>query len=192
MSKFKVGDRVRLLNLDRPDGGLYHENNYNPLDCEGTVDIIYDDDDFGMDIHVQWDNGFSNCYTESNLGLVEDEQEYTKQFTKDDLEIGMILKFQDGRFGVLLSKDVVYFLLEEFNTWFNTNNLGKDLQFKVSEDYDSSCYNVVAVYKPKSNITSCFDVDEKYLDCIWERPLTRKQEIEKQIKELQKELEELK
>ena len=68
---FKVGDRVKLVNLLDNDETPYREGDDNPLwdsrmgNVCGTVDRLDSDDYFT--IHVKWDGVGRNCYNPRNL-----------------------------------------------------------------------------------------------------------------------------
>jgi len=58
----KVGSRVRMLSTTQ-----YDEDDSNPRDCEGTVDIYNN-----HHASVQWDNGYHNgSYDDKDIGLAE-------------------------------------------------------------------------------------------------------------------------
>ncbi len=66
MREFKVGDRVKLVNLDRFDGGQ-HDSSYlsNTVGNVGVVTLLYKAGDYT--IGVDWDNGSSNRFAAHNL-----------------------------------------------------------------------------------------------------------------------------
>ena len=55
MSKFKIGDKVRI----RKDSQFYTMYEYNPRDVTGTIKKFIDET---YSIRVAWDNGRSNAY----------------------------------------------------------------------------------------------------------------------------------
>jgi hypothetical protein len=63
---YKIGNRVRVKNTSS-----YYGNNDkdNPKDIEGIIENSYINN--GFDWFVKWDNGGQNCYSESDLELVE-------------------------------------------------------------------------------------------------------------------------
>lgn len=63
MSKFKVGDRVKLVNLKSPYGGLCTSKS-NTI---GNVGVIVRVVKTGLPWVVKWDNGSANSYYEDNL-----------------------------------------------------------------------------------------------------------------------------
>jgi len=67
-SKFKVGDKVMIS-----DDSIWYgvENTYNPIDIDGVITKIVNDD---LGIHVDWSNGESNSYNDHDLVLVGAEQ----------------------------------------------------------------------------------------------------------------------
>lgn len=70
MSKFKVDDRVELVNLDAKG-----DDKYSPCDSNtiGNTGIATDVSDSGTaPICVDWDNGSCNHYNEHNLKLIEE------------------------------------------------------------------------------------------------------------------------
>lgn len=69
MTKFKVGDRVKLVNIKAPIGGEYHSNGSNTVGNVGSVAAIRPDG-FGDGIdgyYINWDGGTENSYWEGNL-----------------------------------------------------------------------------------------------------------------------------
>lgn len=65
MSKFKVGDKVLLANLDNPYGGSYNPSLSNPFDVVGLVVSVGGDP--YLPLTVRWGNGRRNIYQEPNL-----------------------------------------------------------------------------------------------------------------------------
>lgn len=64
MSKFKVGDRIKIS----PQGKeTYTNRNMNPWETEGTISCVKDDE---FCYKVVWDNGRENSYREGELELV--------------------------------------------------------------------------------------------------------------------------
>lgn len=60
---YQVGDRVTLIE------GRYSESRTNPLGVEGAVTM--DDYPGGEHVYqVEWENGYSNCYTEGDLAVL--------------------------------------------------------------------------------------------------------------------------
>lgn len=62
--EFKIGDRVKLTSGDYDDSENNPYWNGKEGKVAGTVDRI-------DSLHVQWDNGTSNCYYEGNLELIK-------------------------------------------------------------------------------------------------------------------------
>ena len=72
MSKFKVGDRVRIAESSGYyNKGKSNENNNNPHNTCGEVTELTSPDCDGYTFKVNWDNGEANIYRESDLELVQ-------------------------------------------------------------------------------------------------------------------------
>lgn len=89
MGKFKIGDRVKYIS------GQWMEGNDNPLwggmcgYIVGTITELKLEDNA---LRVQWDNGSSNNYYESDLDIVK-EQPVVKVKTRDWL--GMKVRIRE-------------------------------------------------------------------------------------------------
>lgn len=84
MTKFKVGDRVKIAESSR-----YYTrgNESNPRNTEGTIHKVRDSD-YGFGTQVDWDNNTSNSYNISDLELVEK--------SLDNLAIGDVIVDRNG------------------------------------------------------------------------------------------------
>ena len=67
MNKFKIGDIVKISKCS----GYYGcgKSSNNPEDTPGKIIIAHGDGD--LNIRVEWVNGTSNCYNETDLELVK-------------------------------------------------------------------------------------------------------------------------
>lgn len=65
MSKFKVGDKVMLANIDSPYGGSFESGPNNPFNVVGEV--VFNGAVQDLPLRVKWGNGWINGYRESNL-----------------------------------------------------------------------------------------------------------------------------
>ncbi len=66
MSKFKVGDRVRLVKTSK----YYNEPTSQGDHTEGTVTKVKNPND-GFPTYVEWDNGDDNVYHDEDLKLTD-------------------------------------------------------------------------------------------------------------------------
>ena len=66
--KFKVGARVVLVNIDSSWGETYGVSKSNTV---GNVGIVTRVDNECSGYYIDWDNGSSNSYTETNLRYME-------------------------------------------------------------------------------------------------------------------------
>jgi len=80
---FKVGDRVKLVNLLYENGDEWSDGSLNPLwggkrgKVRGTVNQVgmLAASDHYLVIGVEWDNGFKNQYNQRNLALLTAEED---------------------------------------------------------------------------------------------------------------------
>lgn len=70
MSKFKVGDRVKIL----PTSEWYGDGEANPPNVEGTINTIDNTDQTSLPIYVHWDDGTGNSYADIDLELIKQQQ----------------------------------------------------------------------------------------------------------------------
>ena len=77
MSKFKVGDRVRIAESSEYYGkSKSNKNSKNPKDTDGKVTELTNPDCEDYEVMVEWDNGETNIYRDSDLELVESKPEF--------------------------------------------------------------------------------------------------------------------
>lgn len=90
MSKFKIGDRVRI----KTDSEWYCRSLDNPK-CEGTVSEV----GWAGLVVVDWDNGTFNSYTDSDLELVVEEVKVNDAGETTNVTIDETLKERGSRYG---------------------------------------------------------------------------------------------
>lgn len=164
--KFKIGNKVRVVKIrsglkqDRKEclGKVFEITHLNP-DPECESDSFYDV------------KGSPFIYFEDELEMYE--------FTKSDLEDGMVVELNDGTRMVVCRDKFI-----GTSCFVNIKNFDEDLNNENSEDY-----SVRKVYR---SFSLCLrDVfDDECLELIWERHDESKTEIIKDmtVSEIEKEL----
>ena len=135
MSKFKVGDRVKLIPNPMRDEDL--------MSTTGTV--LYIDDDESYSISVEWDDHIygHDCFGEGKWGhchFMDESELYlvdTKIYPKDKIEDGDFVKSRDGEVG-FVRNHCIYYGLDAIKVSFYDRNLYND----VDMDYD-----IMAIYR---------------------------------------------
>lgn len=74
--KIEVGTRVKLVNIDKKDGGTYHVCQSNTVGNTGVVTSLSSEKT--TNIRVKWDNGSVNSYSSWNLKVIPKEEETIK------------------------------------------------------------------------------------------------------------------
>lgn len=82
--KIEVGTRVKLVNIDRTNGGKYYPNKSNTVGNTGVVTNITSEK--STNIKVKWDNGTDNSYSAHNLEIITTPKE--PEFKIGDIVVG--------------------------------------------------------------------------------------------------------
>ena len=161
MSKFKIGDRVRIL-----------DGRNNPNDHISWVEEM---DELIGTVHTV-ERVFSYSYGLSNTAYrFAEEWLAPAEFTKDDLKEFDIVEFRNGE-KVLTAKDMIFGKLHIGG--FSTDTWGDDLIDKSGHSYD-----IMKVYRPTDNIPT----DEskwKDLPVVYERTEVKEMTVEEISKAL--------
>lgn len=160
MSKFKVGDKVRIIKSNRLPG------------CVGDI------------VEIKSVNPNAPYLDKPHYGVgrvfvcLEDELELAP-FNKSDLKDGMVLEYRNG------SREMVFGSRSiDMNGWHNLEQYSESL---TDERYHFPNHNIDKVYKVNNNTIHNFkDVfKDEYLELIWEREPDYK---EMTVEEIEKEL----
>jgi hypothetical protein len=162
--KFKVGDKVRVVNLTSQSNPVKKSF----IGREFTVEYLSCND--------RWLYTLSDAA--KNYNWCAEELELA-EFTKSDLKDGMVVEYHNG------SREMVFGSRSiDMNGWHNLEEYSESL---TEEKYHFPIHNIDKVYKVNSNTIYNFkDVfKDEYLELIWERKPDYK---EMTVEEIEKEL----
>ena len=163
MSKFKVGDRVKLIPITVVNKNIMR--NKDLINSTGTV--IFIDNDESYPISVEWDDNINghDCSRMGRWGhcLFMGESELcladTKIYPRDKIKDGDFVKSRDGEIG-FVRNHCIYYGLDAIKVSFYDRNLYND----VDMDYD-----IMTIYR----------ADEiGNIDVVWERYEYTEEEIQ--------------
>ena len=143
MSKYKMGDRVKIVSDEHLMGDV-------------TIGKVYEIK--GFDEVYSWlinDKGYRQFFGEKDKGVVK------VGFTKDDLEVGMLVETRGGNKYIVMPQNRLFNISGK--TYRNLNGFKGNLkhQDKYKDDFD-----IVKVY---SYTNFSFDFECKYRKLLWER-----------------------
>jgi hypothetical protein len=165
--KIEIGDTVRISDTSQ----YYGCGSTNPM-CEGvynkTAGVT------SLSHRVDWANGVSDWYNLDDLTLIKKGK--TMQFTKSDLKTGMVVRYRDGEYRILIDKVLTGI------GGFNVLSLYNDSLLGVN----ASNVDIVAVY----NMCNARPIDiylkGEHLTLIWER--TEQTPAQKEMEVLQSQI----
>ena len=172
MSKFKVGDKVKIVRC-RGNGGLSLEERDLKVGEEYIIESVNPNclnpcrDNYGL-------VGRSFVVYDLELELVE-----PKQFTKSDLKDGMVVEYRNGARELVFGSRTVdkkgYHLLKDY-----TETL-------TEHKYHLEAHDIIKVYEVNNNAISTLNeiFEDEYLTLLWEREPDYK---EMTVEEIEKEL----
>lgn len=165
MSKFNVGDKVRVIKTYEPD---------NRRSFIGRVLTIQKINCMGRDWYLRKGfDYFSVVEKDVNYIFYEDELELVerKSFTKSDIKDGMVVEFRDGDRRIVLNGHLM-----TNNAVINTSHFTEDLQHQFDD------FTIDKVYTSNARFGTDYFKDE-YLDLIWEREPEYKEMTVSEIEE---------
>ena len=167
MSKFQVGDKVRIANPAFVSG-------YSLKGTVCTVTEIHDIYPRGNKYTLSVKGNVLNQYwLDGELELVE-----PATFTKSDIKDGMVVEHKNGDRALILGGRLVY---KDGNR--RIENFNDDLTYIISPFDGVEIVRVYTVTSPGGSITNIFK--DQYLTLIWERKPDYK---EMTVEEIEKEL----
>lgn len=168
MSKFKVGDRVRVRE-DLNSSCLYNGIVFSPL-MEKYRGHVYTIDEVNNSPFVYTLKGNDDvnrwCFSEDMLKSVE--------FTKDDLKNGMIVEYRNGKRRMVLGSNMIG--LDGINQFEHYHD-----DLTVTENITTlDIVKVFDVPNLECKITDIFKANKSRLSLLWER----EEEVKEEVKEI--------
>lgn len=167
--KFKVGQKVRVKK-DLVIGRQYGEYCFNihMVNLRGKILVV----------SSVFDNGYH--VEEPSYFIFSDEMLEPAEFTKADLETGMVVEYRDGRLRVVFGNRLLgkqeYCLLNEFEETLLEKGTNRNM-------------DIMKVYRPR--VEQLYDIEDFFefarLELIWERQEDPEAE-EMTLAEIEKEL----
>lgn len=163
MAKFRIGDEVRIIKLDKNKEGSEKIN----IGDTATICFV----GFGWRSQENYYKIAGPCdydFCDEELELIHKGNFFGKEFTKYNIETGMVIELRDGFRGVVLNNVIMnehaYISLNYFNDDTLTfNDGGNDNKFDIVKVYDAMFNMGLRHYLEDYNLT-----------LIWERQSLKK------------------